>query len=281
MKYIFLLILLLNIIGGNFAHAADQKPLPAFLLQIQSQGAEIHYLGNDLGVDGWMALYQGNEQFFYIPPSGNAIITGLLMNPKGEIITADQVLALSKKKPEFDYLDSIQTPDTASATETKDTQSSSAQLSEQLFGQLEQSHFMSLGKKGAPIIYSFVDPNCPHCHKLIRQLQQTLLKEDKIELRAVLVGFKDGSLKQAAYMLNQPNADDIWAHIVAGQKDIFPKDLQSSATILTAPIEENMQLMQQWNLTDTPTSFYRDATGKIQVIRGIPKDMDAIYKTLP
>ncbi len=52
---------------------------------------------------------------------------------------------------------------------------------------LTHTQYIAEGKQG-PVVYLFLDPNCPYCHKLYDQLQEKVAK-GKLRLRVVVVGF--------------------------------------------------------------------------------------------
>ncbi|MCE5387423.1 MAG: thioredoxin fold domain-containing protein [Acidithiobacillus sp.] len=65
---------------------------------------------------------------------------------------------------------------------------------------LTHTHFIEEGKKG-PVVYLFLDPNCPYCHQVYTWLQNPV-REGKIRLRVVVVGFlSPTSLPKAAAIL--------------------------------------------------------------------------------
>ena len=81
--------------------------------------------------------------------------------------------------------------------------------SERMFTDVQNSNWIKLGSETAPVIYSFVDPNCPHCHDFLDDIRKKdLIKNGKVQVRIIPVGFQDGSLAQASFLLAAPDAED-------------------------------------------------------------------------
>ena len=78
--------------------AQDALPdLPPAIQTLVDQGAQIRYLGKDFGVEGWVAIKNGQEQFFYVLPGQGAFISGLLVDGKGKVVTIEQVARLRQQ----------------------------------------------------------------------------------------------------------------------------------------------------------------------------------------
>ena len=41
-------------------------------------------------------------------------------------------------------------------------------------------------------------------------------------------------------------------------------------------VKKNMAFLQEWGLDVTPFTIYKDQSGKIKVVRGVPDDMQAL-----
>ena len=51
---------------------------------------------------------------------------------------------------------------------------------------LAHAHYIEAGRS-RPIIYDFMDPNCPYCHRLYQRLQKPI-QEGKLRVRFIVVG---------------------------------------------------------------------------------------------
>ena len=267
------------------AFSAD-PPLPEPLKALAHQGAELRYLGNDGGMDGWVTFKDGHEQYFYISPDQQSIIMGVLYNNKGDLITARQIDALRKKDPTVDKI--AATPETAPAPSgdvapaataaTPDQKQAAPSKAQQLYSDMEASSWIALGQKTAPVIYTIIDPQCPHCHDMIQDVRKSgLLEKGQIQMRIIPVGLmSEDSLKQSANLLAEANpAAALFKHL-EGDKTALMKDPNPN----TQSVQRNMVMMQTWKLDVTPFSLYKSKLGEIKILRGRPNDLKAIVADL-
>ncbi|MCP6003205.1 hypothetical protein NL386_37230, partial [Klebsiella pneumoniae] len=96
----------------------------------------------------------------------NAFVTGLMFDKDGRPITIEQVQQLQAQGG--DILDLLaETPPSATPPQTPENVTSAASVqspSERMYRDIENSNWIRLGNASAPVIYSFIDPQCPHCH---------------------------------------------------------------------------------------------------------------------
>jgi thiol:disulfide interchange protein DsbG len=260
-------------------HAQEPLPeLPPAIQTLVDQGAQVRFLGKEYGVEGWVAIKNGQEQFFYVLPGQDAFISGVLVEGKGKIITSEQVARLRQQGD--DLLDKL----SSSAREEQDAKKLAESQSkyefktpsEKLYFDMENSNWIPLGKAGAPLLYAFIDPNCPHCHEMMMDLKEKYVDTGLAQIRIVPVGFTDQSKAQAAYLLAAPDpAGLMWKHL-GGDKEALP----AKAEINQQGIERNMSVMQSWKFDVTPMVIYRGKDSKVKIIKGRPKDVDALVQDL-
>lgn len=254
--------------------------VPQVLEGLADRGAQFRYLGREHGMEGWIAIYQGQEQYYYITQDKKAFVTGLMFGEDGRPITIDQVKTLQASGG--DVLDLL-TSGSAPAAETSAPKSvvESAQVktpAERMFTDVENSNWIRLGAENAPVIYSFVDPNCPHCHDFINDIRQkNYLEQGVLQIRIIPVGFIEGSLSQSAFLLAAPDAADRYLKYLDGDKESLP----AKGDISTQAVQKNMALMQAWKFSVTPLTAYRSKNGEIKIVRGRVKDLDAMIAELP
>ena len=182
------------------AHAQNDTllpELPAPLQNLANDGAQIRFLGKDQGVDGWVAIKNGQEQYFYVLPSG-AFLSGILFDAKGKTVTINQVKNLREQGGSL--LDSLaaDTPPMQNVQDTKEAQKYEFKTpSEQLFYDIETSNWVPIGKAGTPVFYSFIDPQCPHCHDMMKTIKP-YVDAGKVQVRMIPVGFKEETRAQAS-----------------------------------------------------------------------------------
>lgn len=257
-----------------FSAKAQEKnnvpPLPAPLENLVKDGAQLRYLGREHGLDGWIAIQRGQEQYFYVTQDREVFVSGLLFDKSGKMLTMRQVQALQKETGGAldafaEKADVKPSPFEAAASGQVDKAFKTP--SEQLFADIEGSNWIPLGKEGAPVAYAFIDPQCPHCHDFINDLRRDMIPNGLIQLRIVPVGFRDETRAQAAFMLSIPDAQKRFFDYLDGNKDALPV----STNINQQGVERNLAIMQSWKLNVTPLIVYRGQDGKVKIIQGRPQ----------
>lgn len=275
----FALALLLS--GAAYANPSAPADLPEPLQPLAAKGAQLRYLGTENGMDGWIAVFQGQEQYYYITPDKKAFVTGLMYGNDGRSVTIDQVRQLQSKSG--GVLDLLVEKAPGNAMPTSASVTSVAEKmgvktpSERMFADIERSNWLAMGVDGAPVIYSFVDPQCPHCHDFLKDLKTDYIDKGLVQVRLVPVGFQAGSLSQAAILLAAPNGAQLFQRYLDGDKDALP----AKNDVSTQAIQQNMALMQAWKFNVTPLTVYRSRDGKVKILRGKAKDVRNLIGDLP
>jgi thiol:disulfide interchange protein DsbG len=288
----FLATFLSLALGSGLAIAQEsQPPVPAPIQNLVSDGAQLRYMGLEYGLNGWLILKNGEEQYFYSTPDGQAILMGILFNNKGDTVTLRQINALRKKEgPAIDklagYTEPVKPTETSKiANVAPDFTNPQALLksavkpkSEQLFDGVENANWIKFGSDSAPAIYTFIDPECPHCHDLVQKIRKSgYLEEGLLQLRLIPVGvLSENSLIEASYLLASPTAQNDFYRHLDGEKDV----LLSDKSINTQGVQRNIKLMQDWKLDVTPFTVYRARDGKVKILQGVPEDIKTIITEL-
>ncbi len=278
----FLLIALGLCLASTSAFAQSKSAIPDVpeaLQALSERGAQMRYLGREHGMDGWIAIYQGQEQYYYITQDGKAFVTGLMFGSDGRPVTIEQVQKLQSQSG--DVLDLLAegaapVPSATPAPSISETLSAKSPA-ERMFADIENSNTVRLGAASAPVIYSFIDPQCPHCHKFLTDLRKDYIEKGLVQVRLVPVGFQQGSLAQAAVLLASPDAEERFYKHLDGDETALP----AKSDISTQAIQKNMALMQAWKFNVTPLTVYRSASGEIKIIRGVAKDIPGMIADLP
>ena len=276
------LALLLTGLSGGLYDAQAQKPktpdLPPPLEAMRADGAELEYLGHSNGLDGWVAIQNGQQQYFYVPDHGQAFLMGLLFDRDGKAITIRQVQAL-RESGETDVLDSLVgvQPNPEASAESKETKREFRTPAEQLYYDLENSNWVPLGDPAAPVVYSFMDPQCPHCHQFMQDLRANYIDNGLIQLRVVPVGFKPETQAQAAFLLAASNPQERWYAHLDGDTTALP----IKADINKQGVQRNLAVMQTWKLNVTPLSVYRDKQGQVKILQGRPESPMTLVNEMP
>lgn len=274
--FLFLLTLIAITPATAFAQTAEALPdLPAPIQNLVSQGAQIRYLGKEQGFDSWITIKNGQEQYFYVPPGGKTFFMGVMFDETGKLITVEQVKKLREK--EGASLDSLADDFGFNPAKTKN-EKDTVQFktpSEQMYYDIENANWVPLGQNGAPVLYAFIDPQCPHCHDFIEDLKGDI-DAGKVQLRMVMVGLKPETLSQAAYLLAAPDPQGRWWKHLAGDKDALPVVPEISGQ----GVQRNLAVMQSWKFSGTPTIIYRGKDGTVKIVQGRPQDKAALIGDL-
>ncbi len=293
-RFLPVFVALVVLSGPVFAEEA-QPPVPEPIQNMVTNGAQIRYLGREAGLDGWIVLKNGQEQYFYSTPDGQGIVMGVLFNNKGDTLTLRQINALRKKEgPAIDrlagYPDPLKkgedsTSSTAASTTTPDFNNPQALIksvvkskSEQLYDGVQAANTITIGSANAPAIYIFIDPECPHCHDLIQDFRKSgYLEQGLVQLRLIPVGvLSEESITEAAYLLASPHPEkDLYRHL-DGEKNALLAD----KSVNTQGVQKNIQLMQDWDLSVTPFSVYRSKDGKVRIMEGRPDNLKKVITEL-
>ena len=268
-------LLFLTLIPLSATAQEDNAILPKLPDPIQNlvnDGAQIRFLGKDFGMEGWVAIKSGQEQYFYVLPGTGAFISGILFDEKGKAVTIDQVNRL-RSQSGAEVLDTL-AADTAPRSVTDATKAEKYEFktpSEQLFWDIENSNWVPVGFAGTPVIYSFIDPQCPHCHEMMKEMRP-LIEKGKVQVRLIPVGFKEQSMAQAAFLLAAPSPQTLWWKHLDGDVNALP----AKQEINQQGVQRNLSVMQSWKLSVTPLIVYRGKDQKVKIVRGKPKDVEAL-----
>lgn len=261
-----------------YAQTSAETALPKLPDPIQNlvnEGAQIRYLGRDYGVDGWITIKNGQEQYFYVMPDQKAFLMGVMFDDTGKIVTVDQVGRLREKGDEvLDILADDFTPEIENASRSQKLEFKSP--SEQLFHDIENSNWVALGNTGAPIMYSFVDPQCPHCHNMIEDLRKNYIENGRVQLRIIPVGFREETRAQAAFLMASPNPQARFFSYLDGDESALP----ARQEINQQGVQRNLAIMQTWKFNVTPMTLYRAKDGSVKIVRGRPQDVAALVNDL-
>ncbi|MCK6418770.1 MAG: thioredoxin fold domain-containing protein [Alphaproteobacteria bacterium] len=254
-------------------------PLPAPIQNLVNEGAQARYMGNDYGLDSWLTVKNGQEQYFYVMPGGKAFVMGVLFDDKGKLVTIDQLQKLRNSgDPIVDALADDAAALAAARAAAQNESQKPLSASDRMYSDIEGANWIPLGNPEAPIVYAFIDPQCPHCHAFIQDLRQRgALDQGLLQVRVVPVGFKPETQAQAAYLMAAPDpAARLLAHL-----DGDTQALPVKAEINSAGVARNVEIMQSWKMDATPFVVYRGRDGGLKIVRGNPKDMDGFLKDLP
>lgn len=228
---------------GVIALNAQAKDWPAPIKAIEAQGVEI--VGSFAapgGLTGYAGIAQMQPLSIYLTADGKHAIVGPMIDAKGN--------NLSRKSLE----NMVSKP-----------------MTDRVWSQLEKSTWIGDGKKTAPrVVYTFTDPNCPYCNKFWKEARPWV-DGGKVQLRHVMVAILGPTSpgKAAALLAAKDPQAALTQHEQQHAKGGVTPLKQIPATI-GAQLNANQKLMQQLGASATPTIFYKDASGKLQMMQGAP-----------
>ena len=279
--YLILSLVMLSIFAPFSSIAQESAAIPKLpepLNRLQLDGAQVRYLGQINGLDGWVTIRQGQEQYFYVTPDQKNFVMGLLFGDDGRLITLDQVQALRAQEGEVldelalgtlerPRLDEGQRPHEDFRIQTP---------SEQLYRDLEQSNWIALGDQNAPYIYTVVDPQCPHCHAFLTDLKDDYILNGRLQVRLVPIGIRAETRAQAAYLLAAPDPQDIWFRHLSGDENALP----ATSDLNQQGVQHNLSIVETWKMDVTPFTVYRGKGGVVKIIRGRAQNPETILNDL-
>lgn len=262
--------------------SANTQPMPKVIADAAARGVQVQYLGDRDGYSGWILLDKAGATYNYVSPDGNTIFQGMMYDGAGTPLTLGQIAAARKLNPTFFSMAgpgstvevSTQSATGAPAPQTADPQTPG----EQLYYSLGYSNVLKLGNLSdtAPVLYAFLDPDCGHCHDFLKEINKDYLVTNAIQLRVIPIGLlNEDSKRRAAYALAQADgAAQFLAHAL-GQKTMpAPEGLTLDGQQL------NLDLFKHWRFDGTPILVYKEASGRIMMVRGGPKDMKSIVNSI-
>ncbi|AMB85733.1 dihydroneopterin aldolase [Pseudomonas agarici] len=222
---------------------SQAEELPAPIKSIEAKGAKIigSFDAPD-GLRGYAAQYQNRGMALYLTPNGKHVIAGNLYDTEGKDLSQAPLHKLVY-----------------------------APMAKQVWGQMEKSNWIEDGKPDAPrIVYLFSDPNCPYCNMFWEQARPWV-DAGKVQLRHIMVGIirEDSAAKAAALFTAKDSQLALHDHEKAGKGSSL-KPLASIPKEIQAKLDANMELMEELELSATPSIFYLDDNGDLQQQQGAP-----------
>jgi len=247
------------------AAANPPKENPAFK-QLTDAGGRIEFLGNDLGVDGWIVLDKvGKYQaVLYTTPSG-AIVQGTLFGQDGKALTPGQIAAFKARS-------------NGSQSAVPGAEKGFGSKAEQLYALLEHAHWVRLGAANAPYLYLVLNPACPHCQDLWKKLQPAV-KAGTLQVRIVPFGSDPVNVGPGNALLSVDNPAEAWQGYVEGTPGALGKDKEKPAG--AEKFKDNTLLCKRWIQTKMPFVMYRKlADGTLNAIVGEPENVMLVQADL-
>lgn len=249
------LVLLLSMALSGLANAQNSTSLVGALpapIQLAVQGGmrvenKFAAAGN---LTGWILAVPGSSDYrvAFTPPTGDVVIAGVMRNAAGDDLTQQYIEEYAPKH----NLDAY-------------------------WPRLANARTINQGAQGNAVkstVYAFFDPNCVYCH-FVWEAFQPYMKAG-LQVRWVTTGVLGGdSPAQAAALLS---SKDPAAALDQHERTWNPRNgVAGVAPLATIPaaiksaLDANARLLNEMSIRGTPALVYRDTSGRVRVLEGMPK----------
>ncbi len=277
MRMFTLLVLVLLMPFTTQAQDITQPDPPKSLKKMVDSGAQIFYLGEFEGMNGWALIRQGKPEFFYENRDRTAMVMGLMFNGEGEMITMGQLTSLNRRVGDDMYAatgGSLSQHKQAQIAQPPVTDTPAPVVREltqaqRMYTDLIASNWITINETGKHDVFAFIDPDCPHCKQMIREMDSAF-SNDQIKLRVIPIGISDAGQRKAAVLLASANPEEILLKYAHGDNSA----LSAPQNINTKAVENNKKTLLEWGFDATPIVVYRTLKGEIRVVRGRPYDLN-------
>lgn len=236
---------LLSLTSLAHANPVNLENLPAPILMAVGGGMKVEKQFDAAGgLTGWiLSQGPGNNVVVFTTPDKQVAIAGNMLDAKGNNLTKQY---LDEHSPQPNY--------------------------SKMWGELEKSTWVAEGASGRNVkstIYVFKDANCSFCHLAWKALQP--YAKVGLQIRWVPVAFlAPDSFDKGAAMIESKDVAKTLADMHAnwGRRDLPPAPAASASS--RAKIEANNALMNKWGFRGTPATIYKDKSGTVKAVNGMP-----------
>ena len=281
------------------ASTKDTPPDPATnpaLAALMKSGAKFFYMGRNAGLDGWLAVKDGQIQIVYKPTNNAYVLVGYMFGPNGDNVTSTQVKQLTATNKELAQLASVETPNDLPTSDTpldvafpkespaveallkQDTLNTSLSVGERLVKVLDKAPSVTLGTNNkAPQIYVIAMPDCPNCKKFWQGFHDPVQK-GTVQLRLFPVAPRESDYeREAAQLFKSADVIAAWDKFTSSGKDGLSGNTDLSAL---EEVRTNTAVGAAWHVSAVPYLLYRGKDGSIKVVQGAPDNPQAVIDDL-
>lgn len=252
-KFLITASILMASVTSAFAQVPAANKLPAPLQLAVQGGMKVErQFDAEGGLTGWV-LSQGVGKYMiaYTPPGGEVLMAGMLRNAKGEDLSKTY---MAKYAPTPDY--------------------------SKYWSRLEKMETINTGAQGSAVksvIYAFMDPNCIYCHFAWKAL--TYYEAAGLQVRWIPVGILGGdSAAKAAALMMAKDPGAAWASHGKTWSTKVPgsgvKPVASIPANVKKILDANGSFMVELGMSGTPGMLYKDASGTVKKLEGMPNLSD-------
>lgn len=220
------------------------EQLPAPVRKAKQNGVQI--LGKfdaPAGLQGYAARVNGRAVALYVTENGKYAIIGHMLDANGNLVSRDALYRM------------------VIAPKAKET-----------WAKLKASTWVPDGDPDAPqTVYVFSDPNCPYCHMFWKR-SRPWVKSGQVELRHIMVGvISKTSDNKAATILTAENPEQALLKNKRQFSEGGVTPTQDIPSEIRKKLRANAMLMAELGLRGTPGIVWRDKSGRIHSLAGVPR----------
>jgi hypothetical protein len=260
------------------------------------------YLGKKLGMDAWLLSGPDVMQIVYTHKDlDGAMLGGVLIGPDAKEVSstltkefmarypkrAQEIIVAVRSHQAKVAADAKNSPvyaakNTAAVTDEKPADAAPAGAanspSEKLWARLQSTGQITFGNnESTPVIYAILDPAQKET-KVVWAALGPLAKDNKVTLHVVPLGLTTAdSIMEIATVLGSKDPSASWEKVMKGDTVIGETPPDTSGVL---GMKNNVDLAQSLSLRQLPFMVYREAGGKIRILRGVPKQWDEFLKEI-
>ena len=243
-----------------------------FLKRLLDRGIKLISLGNEFGFDSWLMTSGGQLQTFYTVPGQNIVLSGFLIGPNGENITAQQ---LGRYESLND--NAVQKELEADIQRKKELEAMSP--ADKLDYLVKETRgFTFSGNENKPFVYVFMTPDCRRCLPYYSALKEQFFDKGLINVQFVPVYTNE---EQRKLFLSLFALDDPKAELFSFLEDPKIGDISFSSLNYNNTLSQNTAVLKNYKLeAGVPVTFYKNEEGRLQIVQDVPLDLSKIMNDM-
>lgn len=217
------------------------------------------------GITGYLLEMEGQRSLVYGSPNGEVMMVGAVLGKDGESLTADHMKLAGLTDP------NAAAPKVAANTDVTEK-----------WPDIQKAAFGTTGK-GDKTLFAFYEPHCGWCSKLVEAVGSR-----DITVKWIPVGFlqEDSGTVNAGFIREPDGTQYLHEWLAASAQRRSAEFLARVGAVSPderSRLQYNNELMANLGIDGTPAILVRDASGKIEIVRGMPtpQQLDAIVARLP
>ncbi|MCW3782549.1 hypothetical protein [Defluviimonas salinarum] len=139
----------------------------------------------------------------------------------------------------------------------------------------KDAFWFAVGASDAPVVYAFIDPQCPYCAKSIRNLRPDV-EGGRLQLRVILAPLisKTSPASIAGILLSDDPVGAFWEHEILyaerGASDLVKRDFSELPATMNQGLKKNYDIVVDNKLPGVPFFAWSTAEGP-KFLSGVPE----------